>query len=81
MDEETRRSLIRWLESMPWWKELPYAQLKERVAMLERSLDHPYKVVSTGAGLECTNCGHGFECWLGADISPCRCAVKKVEEI
>jgi len=29
MDEQKREQLIAWLESMPWWDELPYAQLEE----------------------------------------------------
>jgi len=28
MDEQKREQLIAWLESMPWWDELPYANLK-----------------------------------------------------
>lgn len=28
MNEQKREQLIAWLESMPWWDELPYANLK-----------------------------------------------------
>ena len=32
MNEQKREQLIEWLESMPWWDELPYAKLKAELA-------------------------------------------------
>jgi len=31
MNETKRKELIEWLESMPWWEELPYAQLEAKL--------------------------------------------------
>ncbi len=32
MNEQRREQLIAWLESMPWWADLPYAKLEEKLA-------------------------------------------------
>ncbi len=39
MNDNKKKQLIAWLESMPWWKELPYAKLKEETAALKREND------------------------------------------
>ena len=31
MNDAKRKALVEWLESMPWWKELPYAQLEAKL--------------------------------------------------
>ncbi len=38
MNEEKRKALIEWLESMPWWKDLPYADLKETVEICSHEI-------------------------------------------
>lgn len=35
MNEESKRKLIQWLETAPWWSELPYAALEARLKLAE----------------------------------------------
>ena len=41
LSEEKREALIAWLEGMPWWSELPYAQLEDELKRC-RKLAHSY---------------------------------------
>jgi len=34
-----KQKLIEWLESMPWWAELPYAKLEEEIGRLDKAFD------------------------------------------
>ena len=38
MNKQKREQIVAWLESMPWWAELPYAQLEAENAELKRSI-------------------------------------------
>ena len=38
MNDAKRKALIEWLESMPWWEELPYAQLEAELAKTSRAM-------------------------------------------
>ena len=43
MNEQKREQLIEWLESMPWWNELPYAHLEaENDALIETLIACPH---------------------------------------
>ena len=35
MNKQKREQIVAWLESMPWWAELPYAQLEARATSLD----------------------------------------------
>ena len=39
LSEPKRKALIEWIESMPWWKELPYAQLEDDIKKIEINTD------------------------------------------
>ena len=36
MNADTRSKLMAWLETSPWWKDLPYADLKAKLEAMER---------------------------------------------
>lgn len=40
MNEQKREQLIVWLENIPWWDELPYANLEAENEMLLDALAH-----------------------------------------
>ena len=42
LSDKSRTAIIAWLESMPWWEELPYAGLEEEKLRLRDTMLHAY---------------------------------------
>ena len=60
MNDNKKKQLIAWLESMPWWKELPYAKLEtENEALQSRKF-----VYVSESGLHRTICMISGEPWM-----------------
>ena len=54
MNDDKKKQLIEWLESMPWWDELPYAKMEEKHDALRKGLSEDAIVafVNRNGGME-----------------------------